>query len=127
MSHPLDDYEPLVSAALHYAGGTHTFSDVKEQVQAKRLQYWTGPHSVVITEIIEYPRMKVLNFFLAGGKMPELEAMYSELIEFGRAQGCSAAIITGRKGWARSFLTRNEGWNETLTVLEMDLTNGERR
>lgn len=123
---PIEQFEAQIEAALHYAGGTHTFSDIRDQVQAGRLQFWAGPQSVVITEIITYPRKKILNFFLAGGNMEELQAMYAGLIEWGRAEGCSGAVIAGRKGWARSFLTRNEGWNETLTVLERDFSDGEK-
>lgn len=126
MSRSLEDFRPQIEAALRHAGGTHTFDDVRDQVQAGRLKFWAGPQSVVITEIIQYPRKRILNFFLAGGNMAELQAMYPHLIEWGRAQGCSGAVITGRRGWARSFLTRNEGWNETLVVLERELSDGEK-
>lgn len=68
-----------------------------------------------------YPRRKVLNFFLAGGNLAEIEAMYPPIEAWGREQGCSAASMTGRAGWERTFLTRT-GWQRTLAVLQKELT-----
>ena len=91
------------------------------QVSEGRLQFWPGVTSAIITEIIEYPRKRTLHFFLAGGNMPELRAMYPRILEWGRLQGCTGASLTGRKGWVRSFLNREEGWNEHLVVMTKDL------
>jgi hypothetical protein len=124
---PLEAYEAQINAALHYSGGTHTFSDVRDAVQAGRLKFWPGPQSVILTETIQYPRKRILNFFLAGGTLPEIKAMYPLIIEWARGEGCTGAVISGRAGWLRSFLTRTEGWESTLVVLERDLTDGEER
>jgi hypothetical protein len=118
----LGAHRSQIEAALAYAGGTHTFEDIQAGVEAGSLQYWPGPRSVVITEIIQYPRSRALNFFLAGGELPELEAMYPLIEEWGRAQGCTVAVMSGRKGWERSFLTRKEGWEPKLVVFEKDLS-----
>lgn len=112
----LEEARPQIEAALSYSGGTHNFNDVCEQITAGRLQFWPGPRSVVVTEIIEYPRQRTLHFFLAGGHMAELEAMLPTILEWGRAQGCTSASLTGRKGWVRSFL-KDEGWNESLVTM----------
>lgn len=127
MTQPLEAYEAQICAALHYSGGTHTFSDVRDAVQAGSLQFWPGPQSVIITEIIDYPRKRILNFFLAGGNLAELEAMYPLVDEWGRAQGCSGAITLCRKGWKRTFLTRSQGWTETHVQLEKVFSSGEKQ
>lgn len=117
----LEVHREQIEAALAYAGGTHTFEDVRAGVAAGALQYWPGVHSAILTEILQYPQRRVLNFFLAGGELAELEAMYPIIEQYGRAQGCTSAVLTGRKGWERSFLTRLEGWQPTLVVLEKQL------
>lgn len=104
-----------------YTGGTHTFEDVRAGVEAGTLQYWPGVHSAIITEILQYPRSLALNFFLAGGSQTELEAMYPRIEAWGREQGCTTAVMTGRKGWERSFLTRKESWEPKLVVYEKAL------
>lgn len=116
-----DQARPYLEAALSYAGDTHTFEDVAALISQGRLQFWPGVTSAIVTEIIEYPRTRTLHFFLAGGNLPELQAMYPLVIEWGRGQGCTTATLTGRKGWTRSFLSTAEGWNESLVVMTKDL------
>lgn len=111
---------PHIEAALGYSGGTHTYEDVVEMIGAGRLQFWPGPNSAVVTEIIEYPRHKTLHFFLAGGNLAELEKMYPVIEEWGRYEGCTAASLTGRPGWERTFLKR-EGWQSKLVVMTKEL------
>ena len=54
-----------VEAALEYSGGTHQFEDVLEMVEKNQLQVWPATQSIVLTEIIVYPRLKNLHYFLA--------------------------------------------------------------
>lgn len=106
----IEEAREEIERALYYTGGTHAFEDVRDAVSAGSLQFWPGPRSAVITEIIVAPRKKLLNFFLAGGDIHELEGMYPAIEAWGRAQGCTEAMFTGRPGWARSFLTKGQGW-----------------
>lgn len=85
--------------------------------------FWDGPNSCIVTEIIESPRKRFLNFFLAAGCMRELEAMTPLILEWGKSVGCTHAILTGRKGWSsdRLFLHRT-GWKtEDAVIMEKDL------
>lgn len=116
----VSDRQAEIEAALEYAGGTHTFADIEAMVEKGSLQFWPGPHSAVITEILQTPQKRILNFFLAGGRLDELQQMYPSLLEWGREQGCSQASFTGRRGWERTFLT-GDGWRPTLQVYEKEL------
>ena len=107
-------YRPQIEAALVYADATHAYDDVARMIAAGELQLWPGPASCIVTEVIRFPRKTVLNFFLAGGTLRELEAMAPLVCAWGKTQGCDAATFTGRKGWARTFLTR-QGWTAPLT------------
>lgn len=114
-----------IEGALVYAKGSHTFDDVVAEVEAGGLQFWPGIGSAILTEIIEYPQYRVLNFFLAGGNRAELEAMYPLIEAWGRTQGCTRAAMLGRKGWERTFLTQKEGWTQTLVAYEKVLGDGQ--
>lgn len=108
--------------ALEYTGGTHTLDDVWEAVVAGKLQLWVAPHSVMVTEIEQYPRCRTLHFFLAAGKLEELEAMYPVVMEWGKKEmGCDRASLAGRPGWARSFLTKKNGWLSSHLVLTKEM------
>lgn len=124
MSSPeIESYQPQIEAALQYSGGTHTFADVRDAVHAGQMQFWPGPRSAIITEIVVYPRKKVLNLFLGAGVMEEIEAMFSGIEAWGASQGCSAASATGRHGWERSFMVKTHGWTPTHVVYSKDLSH----
>lgn len=117
----LSDFRPQIEAALSYANATHTYEDVATMIAAGAAQYWPGPASVIVTELVDFPRKRVLNVFLAGGNSPELEAMIPLVLDWGKAQGCVVASFTGRRGWTRSFVTKM-GWRDTgLVVMEKPL------
>lgn len=119
------EYREYIEAALKYADDSHSFEDIVRGVEAEQLQFWPGVRSVIITEILTYPNYRALNFFLAGGDIDELEAMYTPIENWAQGRGCDRAILTGRKGWDRSFLTAKQGWRSKLTVYEKKLPHGE--
>ena len=105
-----------IEAALKHAGGTHTAQDVMEQVLVGHMQFWSGRQSAVVTEIIRHPRKNVLHFFLAGGDGAELRAMRGDIeIWAQKEHGCTAATLTGRRGWVRSWMCE-EGYKDAGLV-----------
>ena len=120
---PLELYREQIEGALRYAGGTHTFDDVQESVQAGAMQVFARPRSIIITEIVQYPRSKALHMFLGGGEMEEIEDMFPEIEAWARSIGCSAVTATGRHGWARTFMTRKRGYESVATVYSKELSH----
>lgn len=92
-----------VEAALEYSGGTHSFEDIAAGVLSGRFQLWPAAKSVVVTEIVVYPKLKDLHIFLAGGDLEELKGMQPSVEAWGAQLGCSRVTLTGRKGWVRVF------------------------
>ncbi len=116
---------PQIASALEHSGGTHSLEDVKDALITHKAQLWWGDNSVIVTEIEQTPRMKILRFWLGGGNLEEIERMYPLISEWGRNLGCTRAIIVGRKGWERTFL-KADGWRATHTVFEKELTHGKK-
>lgn len=118
MTGDISAHRSYIEAALKYADGSHTFEDVRDLVAQDRMHFWPGPNSAIVTEILEYPQYKVLNFFLAGGTLTELEQMTPHILAWGKEQGCKKATFLGRRGWERTFLTAT-GWTQpNMVVLE---------
>ena len=109
-----------VEAALEYSGGTHQFEDVLEMVEKNQLQVWPATQSIVLTEIIVYPRLKNLHYFLAGGDLDELSRMRPMIESWGKSLGCTRVSLAGRRGWAKTFL-KDEGYSPQWTVLAKQL------
>lgn len=120
----LSRYKRYIESALAFNGGTHTYEDVVEMIAAGRAVLWSGPASVCVTEIIEYPQKRILNVFLAGGEapgvLPEMEKILPIILDWAKGQGCQQAIFTGRKGWEKTFLART-GWDFPLVMASKDL------
>ena len=116
----LDRLRHHVEAALEYSGGTHDFDDIVEMVGKNQLQVWPATQSIVLTEIIVYPRLKNLHYFLAGGDLDELSRMRPMIESWGKSLGCTRVSLAGRRGWAKTFL-KNEGYSPQWTVLAKEL------
>lgn len=116
----LDRLRHHVEAALEYSGGTHNFDDVAEMVEQNRLQLWPAKDSVVLTEIIVYPRLKNLHYFLAGGDLDELSRMRPLIESWGKSVGCTRVTLAGRSGWSKTFL-KDEGYSTKWSVMAKDL------
>jgi hypothetical protein len=118
-----EDFERLrhhVAAALEYSGGTHKIEDIAEGIRRGQFQLWPGRDSAVVTEIIVYPQLKDLHYFLAGGDLDELRLMRPLIEQWGKSVGCSRVSLAGRKGWERTFL-KDEGYEPKWFILCKDL------
>ena len=111
----------LIASALMYSGGTHTFDDVAAMVISGRALYWHLDDSFVIAEKVTYPKLTVLNVFLAGGDLEEITAIQPELIKAGKALGCSALSLAGRSGWLK--VLESQGWKPHLSSCYLDFND----
>ena len=99
---------PWIEAALEYSGGTHSFLDVVEGLWNGTMQLWPADKGCIVTEIVVYPKKKVLNIFLGGGELEQILDMHENVIDWAKAQGCSALTMTGRFGWKKPLA--KHGW-----------------
>jgi hypothetical protein len=119
---PLEHYRTGLEKALQYDTDGRTFDDIAEQVSHGHAQYWPITyHSVIVTQVSG----KTLHYWLAAGRIAELQAITPQILSFGRDMGCTKATLTGRQGWARSFL-KDAGWHEVdradgIIQMEVDL------
>jgi hypothetical protein len=107
-----------VQAALDRGGNTHTVQDVAAGLESGQFQMWTGDDSIIITEIVDFPRKRICNYFLAGGRLNELEPMVPVIEEWAKEErGCDGITLIGREGWSKTFL-RDMGY----TVLHCEMS-----
>ena len=94
------------AALAHYP--THDWDDVLGLLIAGKLQLWTARDSVMMTELVEYPRMTVCRIFLAGGELETLIEMARALEPEAAAIGCFGMEVIGRPGWQE--IGKRLGW-----------------
>lgn len=89
-------------------------------VAAGHALLWPGPASCIVTESISYPQKRVLNFFVAGGNLPELTAMAPLILQWAKEKGFQRAVLCGRPGWERALAPMGFE-RRPLVILEKDL------
>jgi|TARA_R100000482_G_scaffold91188_1_gene37485 hypothetical protein len=97
----LDRCKPWIEAALDRGGNTHIFEDIVDGVKKGLMQFWPADDACAVTEIICYPRKKVLHIFLAGGNMDTIVDMDESAVHYAKLSGCTGMSVAGRKGWQR--------------------------
>jgi hypothetical protein len=111
----------FIASALDYAGGTHTFDDVAMMVLRGQLLYWHLNDACILGEVITYPQRKDLHFFLSAGKLEEITAMQSKMVDAAVSLGCSSMSITGRPGWLKPL--GKLGWKPHSQTMWFDITD----
>jgi hypothetical protein len=116
---------PLLNRALDYADDRFAVEDVYAALQARDMQLFVAMrHGVVasfcITQIVIYPRKKILYLlFAAGVDMHEWVQYEQRMTDWAKEQQCDAIEVTGRRGWARVLYAR--GYKDSYTVVRKEL------
>jgi len=115
----LERCQPWIQAALDRSGGTHLFEDIVQAVMEGKMQFWPANDACAITEIIVFPRKKVLHVFLAGGKLETIVDMNESAVAWAKSLGCDGMSIAGRKGWVK--VLKKKGWTESFVSLALEV------
>jgi hypothetical protein len=99
---------------------THLWEDIVEGLLNKRFHLLPLKNSALICEFIQYPRLKALNIFLAGGDLEEIKALTPHLYSWAKDCGADRIEIRGRIGWLKVF--KNElDYDKTFIQISRDL------
>lgn len=104
--------EQWIEAALEYSHGTHDIKDIFEAVANNTVEFWPGQKCALISQVVQYPKKRMVHIFLAGGDIDEIKEIETHITEWAKSQGCSGLSLTGRPGWTKSFL-RDIGYRNT--------------
>ena len=106
--------------ALEHGGGTFALQDIVEGLEQGRFQLFWNNGGIAVTEIIQCPRKRYLNIFLAAGEMKAVLKLHRKVEKFARKNGCDFMQATARKGWEK--FEPAFGWRSTHTVYTRQLT-----
>ena len=109
------------------SGGRFEASDVLALLLAGKARLWISwdadekrVEAAIITEIIEYPRLRELRIWLVGGR--DRKAWFDEaetmIAQFARESSCTVMASGGRRGWLRVI---GSEWRETGPTWERRL------
>lgn len=94
---------PRFEAALARAGDTHTWQDVCDRIAKGLAQWWAteDQRGAIITEILVYPQLNVINYWLAAGDLHACMSLVPHIEQWAVARGCTRGIGLGRPGFSR--------------------------
>ena len=121
LSPDLERCKSWIEAALVHCNGTHEWDDIVAGIASSKMQLWAAPRGCIVTEIVVYPRKKVINIFLAGGELDQIMDMEHDIGQWAKSHGCTGGMMTGRLGWKKP-LTEN-GWKLQHVSFHKEIEN----
>jgi|TARA_R100000687_G_C6321948_1_gene105460 hypothetical protein len=118
-----DKVHPFLDRVQEHTEGELNSEDFLEPLTHGDMQLWiftkdNEVHSVMVTQIIDYPQKKILRVIsLAGESFEEIKYFQENLEVFALKMECSALELWGRKGWKKLL----PDWNDTYIVYTKDL------
>jgi hypothetical protein len=116
--------EPFMERAAKYTYDRYTSDDIYDSVVEHDYQLWvafdeTGIKGAVVTNIVSYPKRKLLCMAFCGGHdLKEWKSpMLSLLQKFAKDMGCDGIEATARAGWAKIFI--NDGYKQHWVTFEL--------
>lgn len=116
--------EKYVKGAADYTYNRFTPEDIKSGLYNNPQQLWiafqdTKIYGFVVTEVYQYPQMKVLTMHFTGGEKLPLwkKPMLQILQQFGKDNGCKLIESYGRPGWEKVF--KDDGFKQRFVFYEL--------
>jgi hypothetical protein len=99
----------------------HTLKWLDEQVLSGKVRFWSSGNAAMITEVRDYPTgAKDIHALIAAGDLEEIIAEITPRAEeWAREQGCLAAQVESREGWARAL--RPNGYMTHQVIVRKEL------
>jgi hypothetical protein len=86
-----------------------------------RARLWVGEHAAIVAEIRDYPGgARAVHGLVAAGRIEEISGTLIPQAEaWGKAQGCTCAIVESRSGWMRAL--KPQGYAPHQVALRKEL------
>ena len=118
-----DEVTPLIEKALIHAEGELIPEDIKKHLDEGDLRLWVALEgqeilASMVTEIIEYPRKRIVRVITLAGKNMDMWYDFLPMIEgYAVKNGCSSLEAWTRKGMTRKL----KDWKHSYDIITKDL------
>lgn len=109
-AHP---YHEKLGRALSRMGGVYLVSDILKAIAAGRMQSFAEGDSWAITQVVSYPRARVLDILIAVGDLEQCRKLHGRVLQYARDNDIGLVQAYGRRGWLAD--ARSHGWKVKTT------------
>tara|TARA_R110002167_G_scaffold50981_4_gene147936 strand:- start:542 stop:1012 length:471 start_codon:yes stop_codon:yes gene_type:complete len=120
--------KPLLLKPLEIDGFAYMPKDIFDSLLKKKMQLWiswnvkqNNVEAAIVTEIIDYPRLRSCRYFLAGGTNMKswFNPIKEQIEQWAKLNKCQRIELVGRKGWVKWL----RDYKQKHIILMKDLTN----
>lgn len=99
----------------------HTIEWLDAQVLSGAVMFWRSANAAIVAEVRDYPTgVKDIHGLIAAGDLSEIiETLIPQAEAWGRANGCIAAQIESRVGWAKAL--KPHGYETFQVIVRKEL------
>ena len=109
-AHP---YHRHLARALERMGAVYTVSDILAAIAEGRMQSFTDGDSWAITQVVDYPRARMLDVLVALGDLEACRRLHDRILQYARDNDISLVQAYGRRGWLKDAVAH--GWKVRAT------------
>lgn len=114
------DRRVQLQRALDDMGNTHSFEDIVALIEDGLMQSFAEGDTWAVTQIIDFPRKRVLEVFLVVGDMIDAEKLHDRVFEYAKGEGCDIVRAFGRRGFHR--WAQERGWKNGQQIFIRELS-----
>jgi hypothetical protein len=93
---------------LERMGGLYAVTDILAAIAEGRMQGFVEGDSWAITQIVQFPRARLLEILIALGDIDECRILHDRILQYARDHDVGLVQAYGRRGWLDHPLT--SGW-----------------
>jgi len=106
-------YHAKLARALDRMGGVYTVSDILDALAAGKMQSFADGDSWAITQIVDYPRARMMDVLVALGDLRACRRLHDRILQYARDHDIAIVQAYGRRGWMGE--ARSHGWKVRTT------------
>jgi hypothetical protein len=105
MMHP---YHAKLARLLDRMGGLYNVNDILQAIAEGRMQSFVEGDSWAITQIAQFPRVRLLEILIALGDLEQCRKLHDRILRYANDHDIGLVQAYGRRGWLDHPLTA--GW-----------------
>ena len=109
-AHP---YHRHLARALDRMGAVYSVNDILAAIAEDRMQGFAEGDSWAVTQVIDYPRARVLDVLVALGDLEACRKLHDRILKYACDNDIGLVQAYGRRGWIED--AKSHGWKVRTT------------